>query len=52
MLTSSFGILGSKDYTKMPIQATSVTAQAIDQVKLPNNTISEAAIGGWHLGAG
>lgn len=39
----SIGILGSKDYTKMPIQATSVTAQAIEQVKLPNNTISEAA---------
>lgn len=37
------GILGDKDYMEVPIQATSITAKAIDQVKIPNITISEAA---------
>lgn len=38
---TNMGVLGKQDYMGTPIQGTSITKELIDNVKLPNNTLSE-----------
>lgn len=39
---TDMGILGKQDYMSVPVQGLSVTANVIENIKLPNNTLSEA----------
>lgn len=38
----NIGILGRQDYMSTPMQVTSITAKAIDAVKLPGQTLTQA----------